>query len=216
MNTPELKMQLPFEGFYNTHWEDAIDSQLWCDAEYLVETDERFKDMIVEDVQDTLQDLVNWKDTFTTIAKAYARNYGDGLQRALGLSDADFGWQFESLERPRNYNFETDRVCVLVSENVVHLLFEQTDKDILRKVVYETFKDRSGFTPFYSKDAEVWLETPVEDWDHNKLGTLLYAWLETPCDRKHWVHDWYVYEVISEAVAVNADSAYEALVALAA
>jgi len=215
MNTPELKMQFPFRWFYNSIWEDPIDSQMEREATHLVETDNRFKEMDIEEVQNALQDSVKWKDACTTIAKEYVRSYGTWLQSELGLSDADFGWQFDALERPREYNFETDRVFVKVSENVVHLLFEQTNEAILREVIYETFKERSGFIPFYSNDADVWLETPVEDWDHNELGTLLRAWLETlwdnDADREFWKFDHEMYEMIANAIEVDADAAYEAL-----
>lgn len=43
------------------------------------------------------------------------------------------------------------------------------------KAIKKRFTSYDGFISFYSNRIEDWLDKPLTEWDHNELGTLLYA-----------------------------------------
>ena len=57
----------------------------------------------------------------------------------------------------------------------------------LRQAIKERFTSRSGFISSYPNHLEDW--PPLEQWDHNELGTLLVALLD---DAEDW--DWKILE----------------------
>jgi len=88
---------------------------------------------------------------------------------------------FEEMTSPREYNFETDRLFCEIPLAVVRQLFAMSKAEghaTLANVIRRRFTSRSGFISFYDNDLAAWLEKPVRDWDHNELGTLLFACLE--------------------------------------
>jgi hypothetical protein len=92
---------------------------------------------------------------------------------------------------PRFYNFETDRVFANISEHAARKLFAYSRKldnhATLAKVIRARFTSRDGFHSFYSNSLAEWLEKPLDEWDHNELGTLLIVACESMGD--DWEQD---------------------------
>lgn len=85
---------------------------------------------------------------------------------------------FESMDSPREYNFATDRVYAEIPLAVMRDLLRRSKAEkhvTLSAVIRERFTSRDGFISGYSNDLADWLENPLQDWDHNELGTLLIA-----------------------------------------
>jgi hypothetical protein len=83
--------------------------------------------------------------------------------------------QFESIARPREYNFTTDRIFCEISESEVMRIFNATDKNILSQKAREAFTSRDGFISFYDSDYLTWGE--VLSWDHNQLLILIDSFI---------------------------------------
>lgn len=112
---------------------------------------------------------------------------------------------FEEMTSPREYNFETDRIFVQIPHHVLQRIFDLTDTLELKASFARRFTSRSGFWSFYDP---VIPEKPLEDWDHNELGTLfshldlepdaeLYAvldecvdWDKVTAARRKLLEDW--------------------------
>lgn len=92
------------------------------------------------------------------------------------------GARFESMDSPREYNFTTDRLFVDVPLKTLRAMFRKSAEgrhEALANIIRERHASRSGFHSFYSVDLTRWLSKPLRDWDHNELGTLILAALET-------------------------------------
>src|SRR5690606_26269592 len=96
--------------------------------------------------------------------------------------------EFESLDSPREYNFCTDRIfCYIPLESAKRLfvISAKGNHKRLKEVIRERFTSRDGFISFYSNNLEEWLDKPLDQWDHNEIGTLLIA--VAPCfDDASW------------------------------
>jgi len=178
-NDMQLLMTIPFAGFYYSIWDQAMEREIEDEANDLIQHDGRFVGADIEDVEQAVREQVDWNEARTTIARHYADAFGKCVRRRLGMTDEDFRWEFESLRSPREYNFRTDRIFVKASCQVVRGMGHQTDAGILERLVKDRFTTRSGFISHYSNKLNEWLFKPSLTWDHNQLGTLLLAWLDT-------------------------------------
>lgn len=147
-------VSLPFDGFYCSRWDEAFDAVLEA-----------------EDAPDGLWDAVDWRAAREAVAREYAGRF---MGYVLEPGET---WEFDRLLTPREYNFETDRVFVRVSEDAIRRWREAVDPDVLAEVAADRHTSRSGFVSFYSPDVSEWPDD-VAGWDHNQLGTLLLAVLD--------------------------------------
>ena len=159
-----VEVQIPFMGFYNSWHDDAIDRA--------------FHDMFQDGSGCAYHGALAYShahaDTqFGDAFRAYARDYADSYATEYGLDSA----QFVTMESPRFYNFETDRLFVRMTRQEVARMFRDTDSDILTRIAGERHTSRSGFISSYSPDVSEWGD--VAEWDHNQLATLLLAYVET-------------------------------------
>lgn len=111
-------------------------------------------------------------------AKSRVRRYDrDGWQINLRWDDTA-GIAFEEMTSPREYNFETDRIFVLMPAYRLQQLFAKSRADghkVLSEVIKERFTSYDGFISGYRNRLVDWLAKPLVAWDHNELGTLLIA-----------------------------------------
>ena len=159
-----VEVQIPFMGFYNSWHDDAINRAfqgMFSDSNGCKYHGKLAYDHAFADTQ------------FADAFRAYARDYADSYATEYGLDSA----QFVTMERPREYNFETDRLFVRVTRQEVARMFRDTDSDILARIAGERHTSRSGFISSYSPDVAEWGD--VAEWDHNQLATLLLAHVET-------------------------------------
>ena len=86
--------------------------------------------------------------------------------------------EFDGMEIPKFYNFETDRIFIKVAPSTVAALFtasEAEGHETLKEVIEKRHTSYDGFHSFYSNDIGKWLLKPVGTWDHNELMSLLFA-----------------------------------------
>ena len=156
--------QIPFSGFYETFHAQAFDDHiemLTCEYEE----------------NDTNNELIQelYMIAFTPDgALGYAQNY---VEAFIDEFDALKGAKFESMELPREYNFETDRIFIEMDGETFARVLRSTDQQVFERVCRERFTSRDGFHSYYSNDWRDWGK--ASKWDHNQIGALIQAYVET-------------------------------------
>jgi len=178
---------IPFSGFY-----ESVHSQHLDDAFETMISDDRGD--IHPGLFDRAFDAIDWNKA----RHAYAEFYCDCFARLFGIT-----LTYADMVSPREYNFQTDRIFAQIDLAEVRRLYSLVDHNELRKLAKERFTSRDGFSSFYSPNINTWGE--LETWDHNKVGTLVEAFIVTHDNYfEHW--DWevvgrdYVYTVIDGAI----------------
>ena len=136
---------IPFHGFYKSIHDAAFNSALEQEG---------------REVGD-----VDWRKVFFGYAAEFAKQF---------LHEIKVQGQFDRLESPREYNFNTDRIFVDIPLPEVVRMLAGVDPETLNRVAEERHASRPGFLSFYSPRVESW--GPVESWDCNQVGTLLQAY----------------------------------------
>jgi hypothetical protein len=175
MTTPTTKLAvLPrFPGFYESILTSIIDREM----EYEMQES--------GDNYDEIEKRFDYGEAMESVARGWVQAFAQ---------ETGVPVEFESLKSPRQYNFTTDRVYVLLPESYVIKMREEVDPNTLRSVVEKYFTSCDGFISHYSPDIEddSW-KRPVTEWDHNELMALLDAWLT---DLGH--DDWDFEETLSD------------------
>ena len=115
---------------------------------------------------ESLFEAIDYSAAYEYLTGAYV----EALQEAAG-----FSIKFSDMTSPKYYNFETDRLFVMVSDWRIKRMFAASRKEdhaSLAKVFRTRFTSRSGFISHYSPDLP---EKPLADWDCNELGALFDA-----------------------------------------
>jgi hypothetical protein len=148
---------LPFDGFYESchdrNLDDALEN-MFTDWDGNEEVNESLLEKAFNDIE--------WKQVHLAYSQMYMRELLDKLEIEA---------QFVTLESPRYYNFETDRIVVSMSEKSLLDLRSRVNNDTLVKRIEERFTSRSGFISFYPASLNEW-PSDVRKWDHNQIGTL--------------------------------------------
>ncbi len=153
-------VNIPFDGFYYTLHDDAFTQAL----------EMIFSDSSGNALGGKMADAweyVDWKKAHTS----YAKEFGIDLCAHLEIKGAEF----EEMVSPREYNFETDRIFMLIPDRELRRMRRETPVELLDKVAKERHTSRSGFISFYDNDPRKWPK--FADWDANQLGTLFRAYL---------------------------------------
>jgi len=194
-----LSVSLPFSGFYGSRWEQAYDYETERRLEWWQND---FGSAVVEDlpglgrvpyeliqrgwpgIAEVLWDASDYSTYTSAVAKEYADTLvhwiGNSLQEAGLILTREIPFEYECMQSPRFYNFETNRVFAKMSlstlQTMLDTLLEQGS--LLSEVVVSRHRSRSGFCSFYSDDLTEWQAKPLVEWDHNELGTLVCAWVK--------------------------------------
>lgn len=170
MTHQTMEMQIPFAGFYYSIHSDEVDQCV-----------ERLADYCDYDIPQSLMNLFWDAADYDNAYQDYAKEYAESFC-AEYLDDGEFA----AMESPREYNFATDRIFVKVPRSTVAKLWRKTDKATLDRIVKERFTSYDGFISHYRNDWREW--GGLSEWDHNQLGTLLLAYLETERGEEwdHW------------------------------
>ena len=168
-------INIPFAGFYNTTYDRELDEQLTQQATHYVE--EENPDTLLEEdvVQQIMFDHMDWGAAHRHVCQAYVNTFCSRFHAEFGL---DLRLEFEKMTSPKEYNFQTDRAWAIISEEKARALFELVPRAALEKAIKGRFTSCDGFISFYSNRIDDWLEKPIEEWDYNELGTLLYAMVD--------------------------------------
>jgi len=156
----ELTATIPFQGFYNSYFDDVIDRTL----------EDIFNPSCGEGAVPDGAHRIDSRKTFAMIAKTYAEAYIQELRSETGLELKSL--EFESMDSPREYNFSTDRLFITLSAADAVQLSRAAEG--LPKLVKDKFTSYDGFRSFYANDLAGWPED-VAEWDHNQIGTAIEA-----------------------------------------
>jgi hypothetical protein len=184
---------IPFQGFYNSLYSYAIEGEIESSLDWYTEDLE-----LTEAQRDTLANGYlerNISEFYKYIAEDYAEAFIHEIEVETELSlDA----KFESMESPREYNFQTDRIFIELPEASAVAFINYVlanHKEELEKLIAQRFTSRSGFISHYDNTLEAW-GNPSE-WDYNQLGTCfeIFEYLEDEI-----YHSYNMFETISNAL----------------
>ena len=175
---------IPFAGFYNSIWSDGIDRA----EEMYLENLEQEDGVKIEASSDAIWRAADYVAMYSYVARKYVDYLNDYIKDEF---DLDLDLKFESMQSPREYNFTTDRLFCYISEENLRKLRSFVAEDELRLAIKTRFTSRSGFISSYDNDLDDW--PPLEEWDHNEIGTLFVALLGEGGD---W--EWSIYEQMQE------------------
>ena len=105
---------------------------------------------------------------------AYVKAYTEALNELLKEENFDLRLQFESIDSPKFYNFETDRIFATL--DISDLEERPWTTHTMRTWCQKRHLSRPGFVSHYDPDHKNW--GPVNTWDHNQLLTGLLATME--------------------------------------
>lgn len=200
MKTNEIKEQkilstIYFYGFYNSAIDSVIDSAIECELDHIEETYNPTKEELETIAAGFMSTNVN--SFYNTIAEAYADEFIFLLEREI---DIKLNASIESLERPKEYNFRTDRIFIELPKNkaieFINYVLKNHKKE-LEDLIKEKFTTRSGFISFYPNSLEAW-GNPIE-WDYNQIGTCFEIF-------KYIAEDIELYETIYEELYSTLDN----------
>jgi len=185
---------IPFQGFYNSLYSYAIEGEIESSLERYTEDYG-----LTEAQRETLADGYLEKNTsefYYNVAKDYAEAFIYEIERDTGLS---LNARFESMESPREYNFQTDRLFIELPEASAVAFVDYilaNHKEELEKLIAQRFTSRDGFWSNYDNTLEAWGDP--SKWDLNQLGTCfeIFEYLE---DEIYDGHN--IYESISNGLA---------------
>lgn len=159
----KLLVNIPFCGFYETYLSEMPDQNLT----YILD------DAPVElarEVWDLIIDTRDYRKAYLELSKLYCKHFENVFNDKTGLN---IKFEYDSLESPREYNFETDRLFAKISYADAKKLYRYCDKAKLQENIGNRFTSYDGFISGYPNRLEAWQQKPVLHWDHNELGTLL-------------------------------------------
>lgn len=161
-----FEIQIPFAGFYSAHDTDLDDAfnQMLSDRETGCES-------APDSIVNAARDATNWGGVYRAYAKEYTKAF---------LREFDLTGEFSAMESPREYNFETDRIFVLVNRATLAKII-RGGRNGFADIARRKFTSRDGFPSFYDPDWKTWGR--IGTWDHNQLSCLLEAYVETTSDR---------------------------------
>lgn len=144
----DIKLEIPFQGFCN-----SIHSALIDDAFEQEHTDDDGE--LDSDAHHAAHDTINWQAVMIEYAKYYVEQLNEEL---------DFELTFNQLHSPREYNFETDTIEVLIAQDDLDTVFKilcAKHNQALREHIRDALTERSGFIPNYSNEFDDWLDQCV-------------------------------------------------------
>lgn len=172
-----MKASLPFSGFYESQWDAMLDDAAEQILDYLLGENDSgpypddeprpFHGGDRAALASALHWVIDWRRAHAYIAKEYAERFA----LASGIA-----CKFEALWSPREYNFQTDAVDVILSRATVRALRRKLNTERMDQIAAERHTSRSGFHSFYSPDWRTW--GSVDKWNEVQVSTLILASVE--------------------------------------
>lgn len=148
----QLTAVIPFHGFYESVHSEALDE-------------------VADEGDDPIINYAQYREDYS---KEYVVQYRDLMEENIEL---ELHMSFESLESPKEYNFETDRIFVSLPETTLTKLLAKVDYGKWAENVKEMFTSRDGFSSYYSPSLADWLDD-AKPLDHCQIGSLLLTLTE--------------------------------------
>lgn len=183
----KLETNIPFAGFYYSLYDEELSAALSSQVEWF-ESEYDLNDEQAREYSEILFHYTDWRQAQEVIAKHYVNAFNECFK---DWADVDLKADFNKMISPREYNFETDHIFVMVDEAAILALYDKVDEATLSRIIEERFTSRSGFISFYSNSLDEW-HSNVLEWDVNQVCTLLMCFL--PEDWEQQVFDDTFYE----------------------
>lgn len=153
-----------FSGFYHSIWEYNIESEEGRIIEYYNE----------ENGTELSWDDFNWTYDFVSYSKAITEGIMDAIKDEFpGLV---VSYEFEELIQPKEYNFSTDSVNILLEvDKAVLLRLIAENKDKLTEKIKENYTSYDGFYSSYSNNIDEWIKA-IENEEkecRHKVGAII-------------------------------------------
>lgn len=166
---------IPFQGFYNSWYSDAIDREQEQFCEYEVSENRVRADITESELNDLLWYCADYSAAYLEIAKKYVDAFQDYINEETG---ENIRLEFETMTSPKYYNFTTDRIfCFIHPDDLARMFEEVKASPEFKDTIEARHKSRSGFISYYAHDLETWLLKDISEYDHNEAQTVLIAWL---------------------------------------
>lgn len=156
-----IKIELPFSGFYESIYDSHIDNTI----EYYLYDLEGEQ---LEKAQDAFY-MMSYDATRKAICEHYIQAYNQVFYDEFNI---DLNLSFNSLTSPQFYNFETDRLFVNIDPEVFKQVINLLDDDAIQKTLSEKYKTQSGYIVFEST-IEAIKNKDYELFSSDLLGMLL-------------------------------------------
>lgn len=144
-----------FSGFYDSIWDSLIDNYLEYEAE-----------------EQGLEYIENYSVNF----EEYSKEITTAIDQALSELGLDIDLEFQSLARPREYNFETDSINVKLTLDFDKFISMVADKrEEILPILKERYSDRDGFFSSHSNDYQEWFNDLLNNFEEeqHKVGAML-------------------------------------------
>jgi len=187
--TETITAEIPFSGFCESIWSSGIDNGINHAIEYVMEFEQPDTGdqppITADELRSEIHQHIDYGKLYTDIARDYADRFIEWMHQQLGTTNPATSTSttnatqegFVDLVSPREYNFQTDRLYVCLTEQTIHALYQQTETDTMGDHVCDRWRSRSGFLSTIPSDYDnpYWLRSP-EQWDSLQLLTLIEAW----------------------------------------
>lgn len=154
-------VKMPFEGFYESNASMIIDDAIESELE---------------------NNKVNYDDIsfnhYAKVREQFALDYVSAFQEIMENEfDITIELKFNSIESPKEYNFETDSIYVEIKDEDINKLHKtiMEDSDLLdqmRETTKSLFDNRDGFSSFYANFSKTFMDKDINDWDENEMQSL--------------------------------------------
>ena len=148
-----------FNGFYNTLFENLIDNA------------------VDKELNNTDLDYDDFNFDFGSIMKEISKDAVSKIEKKLNEIGIDCKIKFETLIRPREYNFINDSINIEIDfkefSQVIEILEQNFEK--FSQYIKDNYTSRDGFISNHSSDSSDWIEDLKNDAENeaHKVGAVL-------------------------------------------
>lgn len=159
-----FELKLPFKGFFVSI--DAFNIRSAYEILFADNSREKYHEKLAYSYasQDVAWDIIH---------REYAKKYAELYCAEIGLKSA----RFVMFDIQKWYNCGTDQNIVSINRDDLKRLYTETNKADLKRIAIDRHMSSDGFISYYNPDFKKWGR--VEEWDINKVSTLLFARLES-------------------------------------
>ena len=141
----KIEIQLPFSGFYHSIHDSYIDNYIEYEIEYL-KSELGYSDEQLAIINDRFYMM-----DYAPIRKAICEHYINAYNAVFyDEYNVHLDLEYSDLISPRFYNFETDKLYVLIDESIYNEVTALINSEDFKSLLKDKFKRRDGFIPFQS------------------------------------------------------------------
>ena len=141
----KIEIQLPFSGFYESIHDMYIDNHIESELDYL-EYELGYTDEQLDIIKDKFY-MIDYSPIRKAICDHYIKAYNAVFYDEYNIH---LDLEYSRLISPQFYNFETDRLYVLIDESIYNEVTTLINSEDFKTMLKDKFKVQSGFIPFQS------------------------------------------------------------------